>query len=76
MILTAIRYIDALNFDMDGNFQIHQKNKPMDEADMPLSLGAAYYAHEEEYASSLKTFTEDREVHYHALRCYRFLSNG
>ena len=39
---------------MDGNFQLNQKDKAMDVNDRPLTMGAAYYPHEEQYMQYLE----------------------
>ncbi len=48
--LTRHRYLDALFYTADGNFQQSQKMKPSDPNDEPLTLGAAFYAHEHDFA--------------------------
>lgn len=42
--IRTCRYLDALHYGKDGNFRLHQHNKKMDELDMALTEGAAYYA--------------------------------
>lgn len=44
-----VRFLDALFHTVDGNFHQNQKMKPLDREDFPLSLGAGYFAHEEEF---------------------------
>ena len=48
------RYIHALSYSKDGNFQQNQVEKKMDQFDCPLTKGASYYANEDDYASYLK----------------------
>ncbi|KAI0682452.1 hypothetical protein BC835DRAFT_1235178, partial [Cytidiella melzeri] len=38
------RYLDALHYGKDGNFSLNQHDKKMDELDVALTEGAAYYA--------------------------------
>ena len=40
------RYLDALFHAVDGNFTQNMKDKGSDQEDLPLTLGAAYFAHE------------------------------
>ena len=54
--------MDALYFNMDGNFQLNQKEKMMDLNDRPLTMGAAYYPHEERYMQYLSENTEVDDV--------------
>ncbi|KAI0050137.1 hypothetical protein FA95DRAFT_686892 [Auriscalpium vulgare] len=44
------RFLDALFYTIDGNFHQNQRLKPHDPDDFPLTLGAAYFAHEEDFA--------------------------
>lgn len=51
----------------DGNFQQNQKAKNFDQKDAPLTMGAAYYAHEEAFAKyqaqdAASEATETQEV--------------
>ncbi|KAI0050260.1 hypothetical protein FA95DRAFT_1454082, partial [Auriscalpium vulgare] len=48
-----LRFLDAMYYATDGNFHLNQKIKPMDMADTPLTMGAAYFAHEGDYAKFL-----------------------
>lgn len=43
------RFLDALYYSVDGNFQQNQRDKPMDANDFPLTTGAAYFAHEDDF---------------------------
>lgn len=47
--LTITSFLDALHYSIDGNFQQNQRDKPMDAHDFPLTMGAAYFANEDEF---------------------------
>ena len=56
------RFLDALFHTVDGNFHQKQKRKPMDEEDLPLTLGSAYYVNEVGFArfqASLKPIAKE-----------------
>ena len=55
------RYLDGLFYTIDGNFQQTQKNKPMDEDDDPLTLGAAYHANEKDFKYFQQTRPRDKK---------------
>ena len=40
------RYLDALYHAVDGNFTQNLKDKGSDQDDLPLTLGAGYFANE------------------------------
>ncbi|KAI0668645.1 hypothetical protein C8Q78DRAFT_1081036 [Trametes maxima] len=44
------QYLDILFYSVDGNFHQTQKMKPMDPDDFPLTMGAGYFAHEQDFA--------------------------
>lgn len=44
------RHVDALHLAMDGNFHFNLKTKHSNLADLPLSMGAGYFAHEADFA--------------------------
>lgn len=59
------RYAHVLSYSKDGNFMQSQHDKKMDKDDFPLTKGASYYAHEDEYASYLERMSStdaDKEV--------------
>lgn len=39
----SYRYKDALHYGKDRNYSLNQHNKKMDDLDMPLTEGTAYY---------------------------------
>ena len=41
--------MDALHVCIDGNFHFHLKPKHTDPKDFPLTKGAAYFAHEDDF---------------------------
>ncbi|TFY73493.1 hypothetical protein EWM64_g10518 [Hericium alpestre] len=43
-------YLDALFHMVDGNFKSNQKDKPLDSKDTPLTMNAAYFANEKDFA--------------------------
>ena len=55
------RYLDGLHYTIDGNFQQTQKNKPMDEEDEPLTLGAAYHADERDFKEFQRTRPKNKK---------------
>ncbi|KAI0708129.1 hypothetical protein C8T65DRAFT_708633 [Cerioporus squamosus] len=67
------KYLDALFHTADGNFQQNQKLKPSDPNDEPLTLGAAFYAHEHDFATyQAKRGKEKKE----ATSCHKFGAMG
>lgn len=55
-ILTSFaRFLDALFYAVDGNFHANLKKNPLDEDDVPLSKGAAYFADEDAFAEFIET---------------------
>ena len=42
-------------YAVDGNFHANLKKKPLDEDDVPLSKGAAYFADEDAFAEFIET---------------------
>ena len=65
MVLMIHRYLDALHWTVDGNFQLNQRKKPMDPNDFALTEGAGYFAHAKEYSSfvrNLPNASKDVEV--------------
>ena len=46
-----VRFLDALYFAIDGNFHASMKDKKRDEDDVPLDMGAGYFANEEAFAA-------------------------
>ena len=42
-------YLDALFYAIDGNYHQHQRKKPSDPHDFPLTKNAAYFANEDDY---------------------------
>ena len=56
------RYIHLPQTSLDGNFQNNQKHKKFDPLDAPLTMGAAYYAHEGAFAKyQSQQFTSDAQ---------------
>ena len=49
------RYLDALFHTIDGNFHQNQRMKPSDPADKALSLGAGYFANDDDFKAFQKT---------------------
>ena len=49
------RFLDALFYAVDGNFQANMKEKPHDAEDTPLSKGAGYFADEAAFAAFAET---------------------
>ena len=45
----ARRYLDALFYAIDGNYHQHQRKKPLDPNDFPMTMGAAYFANEKDF---------------------------
>ncbi|KAI1782668.1 hypothetical protein LXA43DRAFT_1103603 [Ganoderma leucocontextum] len=48
-------YVDALHFCIDGNFHFNLKPKHTDPKDFPLTKGAAYFAHEDDFKTYIAT---------------------
>ncbi|KAI1781959.1 hypothetical protein LXA43DRAFT_977822 [Ganoderma leucocontextum] len=48
-------YMDALHFCIDGNFHFNLKPKHTDPNDYPLTKGAAYFAHEDDFKQYIAT---------------------
>ena len=48
-------YVDALHFCVDGNFHFNLKPKHSDPKDVPLTIGAAYFGHEEDFKYYIAT---------------------
>ena len=48
------RYLDALHWTVDGNFQLSQRKKRMDPDDFALTEGAGYFANAREYAEFVR----------------------
>ncbi len=61
MRLNHYRHVDALHLSMDGNFHFNLKNKHSDLADLPLTMGASYFAHEEDFAKYLAKLPKQKE---------------
>ncbi|EJF55967.1 hypothetical protein DICSQDRAFT_150671 [Dichomitus squalens LYAD-421 SS1] len=66
-------YLDGLHYTIDGNFQQTQKNKPMDEADEPLTLGAAYHADERDFKEFQRTRPKEKKE---PTTCHKFGAMG
>ena len=43
------RYVDVLHFCINGNFHFNLKPKHTNPRDVPLTLGAGYFTHEEDF---------------------------
>ena len=43
------RHRDALHYSMDGNYHFNMKHKRRDPDDYPLTLGASYFANEDDF---------------------------
>ena len=59
------RYLEALHWTVDGNFQLNQRKKPMDKDDYALTEGAGYFAHAGEYAEFVRRLpptSKEKEV--------------
>ncbi|KAI0037532.1 hypothetical protein FA95DRAFT_1467291, partial [Auriscalpium vulgare] len=69
-----LRFLDALYYATDGNFHLNQKIKPMDKADFPLTMGAAYFAHEEDYSKFLGRVPPSKEPE--KTSCHEFAALG
>ena len=54
-ILIMHRYLDALHWTVDGNFQLNQRKKPMDPNDFMLTEGVGYFAHAREYSEFVRS---------------------
>ena len=67
--------MDALHFCIDGNFHFNLKPKHTDPKDFPLTKGAAYFAHEDDFKTYIaKTKPYPNEVSFSSLSPYvRFL---
>ena len=50
-MLHVTRYLDALFYAIDGNYHQHQRKKPLDPNDFPMTMGAAYFANERDFRS-------------------------
>ncbi|KAI1791116.1 hypothetical protein LXA43DRAFT_872705, partial [Ganoderma leucocontextum] len=48
-------YVDTLHFCVDGNFHFNLKPKHSDPKDVPLTNGAAYFAHEDDFKHYIAT---------------------
>ena len=48
-IIHRNRYLDALHYSIDGNFHFNLKLKHTDPKDFPLTKGAAYFVHEDDF---------------------------
>ncbi|KAI0686970.1 hypothetical protein C8Q76DRAFT_635860 [Earliella scabrosa] len=51
-------YLDALFYGIDGNYHQHQRKKATDKDDIPLTMGAAYYANEADFETYVKAMGE------------------
>ncbi|KAI0691552.1 hypothetical protein C8Q76DRAFT_771966 [Earliella scabrosa] len=51
-------YLDALFYGIDGNYHQHQRKKATDKDDIPLTMGAAYYAHEQDFETYVTAMGE------------------
>ena len=47
--------MDALHFCIDGNFHFNLKPKHTDPNDYPLTKGAAYFVHEDDFKEYIAT---------------------
>ena len=56
-----LRHVDALHVALDGNFHFNMKNKHTDPADLPLSMGASYFAHEMDFATYLAKIPKSKQ---------------
>ncbi|PIL25723.1 hypothetical protein GSI_11473 [Ganoderma sinense ZZ0214-1] len=66
-------YVDALHFCVDGNFHFNLKPKHSDPKDVPLTLGAAYFGHEDDfkhYISTTKPYPNEPST------CSQFVAMG
>ncbi|RDX46393.1 hypothetical protein OH76DRAFT_1356133 [Lentinus brumalis] len=66
-------FLDALFHTCDGNFQQNQKMKPMDEEDLPLTLGACFYADERDFATYLAQYKRKQKE---STTCHKFGAMG
>ena len=46
----------------DGNFHATEKNKPLDDTDFPMTLGAAYFPDERDYRVFLTNVKPKKKV--------------
>ena len=73
-LTSFISYVDALHFAIDGNFHFNQKAPRSDPNDFPLTHGAGYFVHGEDFKKFLaKAPPPRKEVSATALM--RYLSN-
>ena len=54
IVLMIYRYLDALHWTVDGNFQLNQRKKPMDPNNFALTERVGYFAHMKEYSSLVR----------------------
>ncbi|KAI0043375.1 hypothetical protein FA95DRAFT_1498735 [Auriscalpium vulgare] len=71
-----LRFLDAMYYATDGNFHLNQKIKPMDMADSPLTMGAAYFANEADYAQFLPRVPPKKEPEVSCTTCHEFGALG
>lgn len=60
-VLIEHRYKDALFYGKDGNFQLNQHQKKMDDLDRPLTEEVAYYANTKKHADFVASFGQQPE---------------
>ncbi|KAJ3557540.1 hypothetical protein NM688_g1418 [Phlebia brevispora] len=68
-----IDYLDWFFYAVDGNFVSNQKEKRRDLNDFPLSMGAAYFAHERETAKYIASLGPLKVEHS---TCHKFAAMG
>ncbi|KAI0735656.1 hypothetical protein C8Q76DRAFT_611678 [Earliella scabrosa] len=56
--LAKFGYLDALYYAIDGNYHQHQRKKPLDPNDFALTLGAAYFANEQDFRAYVSLMGE------------------
>ncbi len=62
MPLTCTRYPHWMFTTSDGNFHATSKNKPMDDTDFPLTMGAGSFPYERDYKVFLANVKPQKEV--------------
>ncbi|TBU45985.1 hypothetical protein BD309DRAFT_989187 [Dichomitus squalens] len=69
----AFQYLDALHYSIDGNFHFNLKLKHTDPKDFPLTKGAAYFVHEDDFK---KYIAQAPRPKYESSTCNEFAAMG
>ncbi len=67
------RYLNALHYGKDGNFNLNHHDKKMDEQDIALTEGAAYYADTAEHENYKAKATGRSELSGEVSRCILYV---